>query len=131
MSVLNRTEITKKIQDVFCKANIYYSVLVYNETLVTEDEIHALCDDLRFQDVPLLTLREIQEQEVSEIVSQYRMFVMPKCMFSSWVSMQGWNKVVEDVSIVFCLPCDASYDVQKTLEEQKIKTSDHLCLIPL
>lgn len=135
MSVLNCTEITNKIQDVFCHTNIYYSVLVYNETLITEDEIQTLCGYLRDQDVPLFIMTDsclnIQEQKVIEIASQYRMFVLPHSMFSLWVGMQGWKKVIEDVSIVFGLPCDISYDIQKTLEEQEVKTSNDLCLIPL
>lgn len=130
MSILNRADITSKIQDVFCKANIYYSVLVYNNNIITEKDIQALCDDLRVQDIPLYIIdesySEIQEHEVANIATQYRMFVIPQNMFGSWVTMQGWNKLIEDVSIIFCLPCDISYDVQKTT-----KTSDNLCLIPL
>jgi hypothetical protein len=134
MTIFNCAEISSNIQDIFCKTNIYYSLLVYNETLVTNEEIQTLCEDLRGQDLPLFIINEscgeIQEQEVNEIVSQYRMFVIPQYMFCSWVNMQGWCKVIEDVSIVFCL-FDSSYDVQRTLDDLQLKTSDDLCLIPL
>lgn len=135
MTYFNCADTSSKIQDVFCTTNIYYSVLVYNETVVTNEEIQTLCEDLRDQDIPLFMINEscedIEEQEMNKIVSQYRMFIVPQYMFCSWVNMQGWCKVIEDVSIVFCVPCDVSYNVQKTLDELKIKTSDDLCLIPL
>jgi hypothetical protein len=141
MTILNCAEISSKIQDIFCKTNIYYSLLVYDNNVVTENEILTLCNYLRGQDVPLFLINpscgEIQEQEqeqdqdVNKIASQYRMFVVPQHMFSSWVNRQGWSKVIEDVSIVFCLSDLCFCDVQRTLDEQKIKTSNDLCLIPL